>query len=317
MKKKILCLAFLALLLLIISFSQAQNLVANCSFEQYDTCPDNQGQIERATGWFKTYGAADYYNSCSTGAWTVPPPVHPQLAATGNAFVGLNLFGEQVGGVEVIHTVLSSPLTAGITYYVSFKVNLCINPAAFMNEAIDKIGARFTTGTPPFIDNIAQVYTNTVITDTTNWTTISGSFVADSAFTHMYIGIFFDTAHVNSVILAPSGIDRAYYFIDDVCVSPNPSEICSGVGIEEASNESAFILYPNPARGELRIKNAGLRIEKVEINNAFSTNVLPFSRERRGLGEELINVSSFPPGIYFITLTDEKKNRITKRFVKM
>src|SRR4026207_802838 len=128
MKRNKLLLAIMAMSMA--SFTSAQNLVTNCSFEQHDTCPDNEAQIQRSMGWLKTYGDADYYNACSSSAWTVPPQINYQLAATGNAFAGAILFGEQVGGVEVIHTVLSSPLTIGLTYYVSFKVNLCYNPAA-------------------------------------------------------------------------------------------------------------------------------------------------------------------------------------------
>ena len=321
MKKNYLFLTTL-FLLLFNAFASAQNLVSNCSFEQFDTCPDNEAQIQRSVGWFHTYGDADYYNVCSATPWTVPPQINYQLAATGSAFAGAVLFGENVGGVEVIHTVLTSPLAIGITYYVSFKVNLCYNPAAFMNEAIDKIGAKFTTGHAPFITNSAHVCSNTVISDTANWTTISGSFVADSAYTHLYLGIFFDTAHVNSIILAPSPIKRAYYFIDDVCVSDNASQTCSIVGVEEINGEKEFLLYPNPAKTELRIKNSELKIEEVKIYDTmgevvFSMTVPSFSFKRRSLEDEAINISSLPPGIYFVTVTDDKKNRISKRFVKM
>lgn len=306
-------------------FASAQNLVTNCSFEQHSLCPDNEDQIERSTGWFKTNGDADYYNSCSPNpSWSVPPQDNYQLAASGNAFAGASFFTKQMGSYEVIQTQLSSPLSVGVTYYVSFKVNLCLNFQLFMNQVINKIGAKFTTGSPPLINNSAQVYTNALVNDTANWTTISGSFIADSAYTHLFLGVFFDTSNVTSIIVSPPAlIYRAYYLIDDVCVSDNPAEVCSLVGIGETSSENSFSLFPNPAGEELKIKNAELKIEKVGITDllgkeVLNSTVLPFSSGRRGLGDEvIINVSSLLPGIYFLTVTDDKKNKTVKRFIKM
>ncbi len=301
------------------SFCVAQNLVTNCSFEQHDTCPDNEAQIQRATGWFKTYGDADYYNSCSSGPWSVPPQINYQLPSSGDAFAGAIFFSEQVGAVEIIQTQLSSPLAVGTTYYVSFRVSLCLNGTAFMNQAIDKIGAKFTTGPPPLINNSAQVYSSTVITDTANWTTVSGSFVADSAYTHLFLGVFFDTAHVTSLMLTPSLIDRAYYFIDDVCVSDNASETCALTGIEETSSEKDILFFPNPASGEFTIYpeySGRFTISNIVIYNVFGEKIFE-KRLTSGVRHPTINVSSFSPGIYFVTVTDEMKNRITKRLVKM
>jgi len=317
MKKKYPFPSIIVILLLQISFSGAQNLVSNCSFEQHDTCPDNAGQMQRATGWFNTYGNADYYNSCSSSDWTVPPHINYQLAATGNAFAGATLFSEQVGSIEMIHTILSAPLSIGTTYYVSFKVNLCLNASEFTNQAIDKIGAKFTTGGhAPLINNSAQVYTNTIVVDTANWTTISGSFVADSAYTRLYLGVFFDTAHVASVMVVPSLIDRAYYFIDDVCVSPNPADVCALVGIAEASAQNAFMLYPNPVAGELRIQNSELKIKNVEIVDVLGQRIYNSAFNIQH-SELTINVSSLSPGIYFVVITDEKNNRALKKLIKL
>jgi hypothetical protein len=60
-----------------------------------------------------------------------------------------------------------------------------------------------------------------------------------------------------------------------------------------------------------------VKIYTIVGENVLSTTVLPFSFRRRDLGDEVINVSALSPGIYFITITDEAKNVVTKKIVKM
>ena len=86
------------------------------------------------------------------------------------------------------------------------------------------------------------------------------------------------------------------------------------VGIESSNEPSPINIYPNPVTGKLRINNTELRIEKIEIYNAQSNMV--YTSEMRNSDFE-INISDLPQGLYFLTITDENKNRITKRFVKM
>ena len=294
----------------------AQNLISNCSFEAYDTCPDNETQIQRSIGWFKTTADADYFNSCSINPWSdVPPSLNYQLAATGDAFAGAILYIQGNNLREIIHTQLSSPLVIGIQYYVSFKVNLCLNGAAQMNLAIDKIGAKLTTGGVPAINNTAHVYSNTVIIDTMNWTTISGSFIADSAYTTLYLGVFFDTLNVTTQQLAPTVMfDRAYYFIDDVSVSSNALTTCTPVGIEEPIGVNGFSLFPNPVSSELNFSFPETGNYFLTIKNTLGETILVKSVREK---EFSVDVKDFPAGIYFVAVTDEKRNVVMKKFLKM
>jgi hypothetical protein len=85
------------------------------------------------------------------------------------------------------------------------------------------------------------------------------------------------------------------------------------VGIDEVSEkQTAVSLFPNPAANELRIKNAEIRIESVEIYNVLGEKVFSQTTNAR---EEKINVSSLPPGIYFVKVKSEKEERVAK-FVK-
>jgi hypothetical protein len=308
--------AMILLSLLPVSFATAQNLIANCSFEQYDTCPDNETQIQRAIGWFKTTYDADYYNSCSPDSnWSVPPSFQYQLAASGNAMAGALFYIRGYSTGEIIHTQLSAPLTVGITYYVSFKVNLCLTNAPQSNLAIDKLGAKFTTSGMPAINNMAHVYSNSVITDTMNWTTISGSFVADSAYTTLYLGVFFDTSNVIWQQLAPTVMsDRAYYFIDDVCVSTNPNDICLPVGISEIEFGRGINIFPNPASSRLNFFFPEAGNYFLTIKNTLGETILVSAIREQTFS---VDIKDFPAGGYFVTVTDEKKNRMVKKFVKM
>jgi len=103
----------------------------------------------------------------------------------------------------------------------SLKVSLAGFPCA-----INKIGVLFTnvfygdtTVIPaPVMNNFAHVYTSVIITNTTSWTAISGSFVSNSAYQYILVGNFFDDANTDTTILSGS-VCASYYFIDDICVS--------------------------------------------------------------------------------------------------
>lgn len=62
----------LVLILSVCWFTNAQNLVPNPSFEEFDDCPFLPGQIEEATGWFDIIGGCDYFHTCGSNGYGVP-----------------------------------------------------------------------------------------------------------------------------------------------------------------------------------------------------------------------------------------------------
>jgi len=87
------------------------------------------------------------------------------------------------------------------------------------------------------------------------------------------------------------------------------------VGISEYANlNSQISVYPNPASSELRIENAELGIESVEIYDVVGEKIL-----HRSLHENkvVLDVRILPSGIYFVLLIDENGSKVTKKFVKM
>jgi hypothetical protein len=234
----------------------AQNLVPNPSFEIYDTCPNLQNQIQYATGWSNFWdpshnSSPDYFNACSTSYWTSVPHHFGdyQLAASGNAYAGIYTFESIVPNTsEYIGAQLLSPLIIGNKYYLSFKVNLALDINHSLNQATNNIGMLFSTvqhnyNNPTRITNFAHLNSTSVITDTMNWTTISGSFIADSAYQYVIIGKFFDDAQTIIVQMQDTLVDRsAYYYIDEVYVSTDSIPD----GITEQDLQDKINVYPNP-----------------------------------------------------------------------
>src|ERR1035437_8691548 len=208
----------------------AQNLVPNGSFEQYDTCMMSTGTIFRAIGWENVVADAEYFNSCaniSEPTFGIPQNVFGyQMAEDGDAYVSLVLYsyGNPNAWSEIIGRQLSQPLVAGQKYYCSFYVSFIDSLGC---TAINKIGMKFSTVNhgcpwcivsppdPSLITNTAAIYTNTIITDKINWTQISGWYIADSAYDYVMLGRFFDYAHTDTIV-GSSG--SCCYYFDNVYV---------------------------------------------------------------------------------------------------
>ena len=253
------------------SFCFAQNLVPNCSFEDTVACPNIGGQIFDAVGW-SSYGASpDYYNPCSpTGLFSVPSNSYGyQNAATGKAYCGIVPWVKggndtlYAGTREFIGRALSSPLVIGQKYYVAFKANFTMPDSINNSEigyATNKLGARFSTvpyngSNPEPINNIAHVYSDSIITDSISWTTISGWFVADSTYGYIAIGNFFKNDNTDSVIINSTWY-ASYYYIDDICVSLDSTKCsCDSTnGIDTYNQDNSVFVFPNPAKDKIYLQ---------------------------------------------------------------
>jgi gliding motility-associated-like protein len=242
----------LLLSLLPINNILAQNLVPNWSFEQYSHCPTTYTQIGYAIGWHPSYVdnccgyQVEYLNACGSPGFQVPSSVWGyKYASTGVAYMAQASMAPtvKVNYRENIYTKLTSPLVPGRRYYVSMRA--C--HATFCQVATNNDGVRFSTDTTFAVDNIAAVHSTNVISDTATWTTISGCYVADSAYTYVGVGNFFDDAHTTTTTSCPS-CSNPYpgYFVDDISVIPmtigGNTVICSGdTTILTASGGSSYL----------------------------------------------------------------------------
>lgn len=302
------------LLLLMIatsSFINGQNLVPNAGFETYDTCPSSTGQLSYTGNWVFCGASTDYYNACSPpGSMSVPSNIYGyQNAADGNAYIGMIAYaygeGQPYSIREPAGTFLSSALTIGVKYFLSFKVIMTLNDFE-SGGACDKMGAKLSTiaysaSNPAPVDNIANVYTDSIISDTLNWFNVCGSFIADSNYTFISIGNFFDSSnshyfHYNS--LDSFYLYSAYYFIDDIRLSTDSSFVYNS--INESNKSSEFSIFPNPNNGIFQIVLPNTSDRKYFVLNSLGR--LLYSNETND-SVVRFDLNFLEAGIYYLVIT--------------
>lgn len=307
------------------------NLVPNPSFEDTVSCPIN-GFITNCSGWQPYSSSPDYFNSCvpSWYVYSVPDNLHGyQLPASGQAYSGIYTYveGETDYSLnrEILGNNLISPLSIGQKYYVSLKVSLGTNMQNTGHSlANNKIGVLFSTlpysntnaTTIPPIENFAHIYTDSIITDSIGWTTIFGSFTSDSVYNYISVGNFFkievtDTIHViNNNPFTPN----AYYYVDDICVSTD-SLFCANyvyTGIKEENMVNEINIYPNPSNGSVKVKMQGLSTSSIKVFNSLGQQV--FFQDL--IIKESLDLSNLVNGIYYIVITNGKKQYSTKLLIQ-
>ncbi|MGQ0829239.1 MAG: T9SS type A sorting domain-containing protein [Bacteroidota bacterium] len=282
----------------------AQNLVSNPSFEIYTSCPTGINQINLATPWVDpTSSQAECFNECSPVGSNVNVPFNTsggyQYAKNGKGYAGINTYVKSFPIRIYIQSVLIDTLIAGETYCVSFYVN-CLN---IVNYAIDAIGAyisktAITCGSGGCLLNFTPQVSNpvgNVITDTANWTEISGYFIATGGEKYITIGNFKNDANTDTVrINNISGRDESYYYIDSVTLM-----LCSdtAISVNELSDENFKInLYPNPSNGNVLLKYT---IKQNGILNIYDvTGKQIEEHELSANGNELKLTNNLNSGIY-------------------
>jgi gliding motility-associated-like protein len=224
----------IASLFLISFIGNAQNLVSNPGFEQYTTCPYYVSQVNFCDGWEQpTHGTSDYFNACLGVPFSVSVPDNQfgvQQPSGGNGYAGLYAFYSTTpfttapdGDHEYITSQLLHPLQPGKTYYAEFKISL----SEASKYAVSELGILFSMTKPVRNDEFAIQYTPQVtnipsapLNNKSDWTTISGCFVADSAYEFITIGNF--RTGINTVFThvgsQTSNLHYSYYYIDDILV---------------------------------------------------------------------------------------------------
>ncbi len=297
--------------LLLSSICLGQNLVFNPSFEDYNNCPDQWGDIIESNGWNGPLEGVELFHSCSQD-FNVPSNwLDFQYAYDGLAYAGLVVYENQIDSLdyrEFIFGNLTQSLTIGTKYYVSFQVNLAISgPANYNCCASNKIGIRFSNNpTSKQINNISHVYTDVVIMDSINWVSIRGSFIADSAYSYLSIGNFWEDSFVSSDTINNQGY-LSYYFVDNVCVSTDSTTCFSTLGINENSNSPDFEMFPNPTSNFVEFKFHDFGEYFVKISD-FTGKIV----EEKVLTKELntINLEHLLNGLYIVVVNYQVFKRL-------
>jgi len=304
----------LSLFLFFVIHIESQNLVPNPGFEDTVSCPVSYGNVVDSKHWDQCGpSTADFFHTCvsSTKSLGVPRNVLGyQQPLTGKAYAGLYTYESGWTNYrEFVGTQLAVPLITGQTYFIRFFVSRAENTGYSTGDVVstNKIGARFMTkpciNMAYFIpDNFAHIFSNKIITDTTNWTAVSGNFTADSAYRYIYIGNFFDA---DSTKLFPNtnlpSYYISYYYVDEVCVSLNPNYCNNLTNLSEIYPGNSIEIYPNPTHGTIRITSANSEtISFISVKNIHGKEIEYF--DSINAPEFFLNLSSSAEGLYFLAV---------------
>lgn len=301
------------------SYSQ-NNMIFNPSFEQFDTCPNTLDQVHFASGWSSYKQSPDYYNSCSGISSIVSVPLNVagfQYAHSGTGYIGLQTFFTPVTR-EIIGSELLSPTIIGQQYYISIYICCAFDTSQQGGQiacASNKIGVKFSTlsysiNNPAPINNFAHLFLDSVLIDTTNWFQLTGSFIADSVYNYIMVGNFFDDFNTDTIQFFPNYF-RAYYLIDDICVSDYPECILtSQIGDLPFSNP---VFYDQRSE-KLIIDLSGESQSTFIIYNIYGKSIYEALYSERERNIE-IDMSDFKNEIYIAYLTTKQNTFILKFIV--
>ena len=282
-------LSILTVLILCV-FTNAQNLVPNPSFEDFEDCPFLAGQISEAYGWYNALGSCDYYHECGNNGFGIPiNKGGGGQARTGMAYGQLATWSRLIeNGREYVGIELIEQLQTNVDYRIDFYISLQDS----LNHAVRNIGAHFSglphqPGLSAFLALTPQVqYEDTAFLDEKlGWMRVSGTFTASGGERYLAIGNFDNDSNTDtisvpsggSLVNHPEGFwDVAGYFIDDVSVIPDSIYLDAG-SVEMEERE--LTLYPNPNTGEFSIE-LSLEDDETAVIHVWSSS-----------GQEVYNAS--------------------------
>ncbi len=295
------------------------NLVPNPSFEDYTQCPNSAGDINFANNWIAIADSPDYFNLCSMNGFGVPDNfLGSQLASNGIAYAGFIACGPLSGinAREYLGITLTQSLTIGQKYFVSFKVVLS-DPRGQHNCACNNLGIRFTTFSvfqvspaTLYMNNSPQIFSSAIIDDSLNWTVINGSFIADSSYTNLIVGNFFDDMHTDTLHCPTGG---AYYFVDEICVSTD-STFCSFSSNIQIIDNPDVEIHSNLDNSNLTFYTKNNFVAKLFLYNSVGILITEITNDKSEQSLEM-STAKISNGVYYAAILLTNNIRITKRII--
>lgn len=307
-------------LLLLISalmsmIASAQNLVPNPSFEDYTECPNYTGQINQASPWFMPLNtgnaSSDLFNECNPAYVNVPATVCGyQNSHSGAGYAGIFTHGA-LNAREYLEVQLTTPLIAGHSYQVEMYVNAadesgvgCDAIGIYISmDSVSGDGTNLPLMVTPQISNPA----GDIISDTVQWTLVSGTYTATGGESYLTIGNFLDDVTTQTEEYDPNGWGRGYYFVDDVSVTDMETS-----SIDDQHKHDGIYFYPNPAIDKLYIETNtadNIHLELFDMNGFLVFNVNVNNKSS-------IDVTTLENGIYTLVMNTNSRT-IQKKIVIM
>jgi len=216
---------------------------------------------------------------------------------------------------EYIQVPLIEHLETGQTY----SVKMYIKNKTQHSLAVDNIGALFTTerlsiydvypaygtsATNPdyaqMVEHYAQVKCDSIFTAQEEYGIIEGTFIADSAYAYMSIGVFTPDEKVSYTFLNPNDINQATLIIDDISVE------AVNVGLEDLAIPKWNVFFENDNLNISPQQTAsGLVLYDITGREVFkTTQELPVG------GQSIITLPKLPKGIYIYTILNNNEETV-------
>jgi len=158
---------------------------------------------------------------------------------------------------------------------------------------------------PAFVGNHSQFKTDSIIADTLNWVLVDGSFIADSNYTYLSVGNFYDDMLTDTINIIPSPSTYSYYFIDSISVVEDPT-----LSIFGAQNHD-FIIYPNPFSESIRLHSRDNKIETFHVID-MSGQTIKIITDIISESAIYLNFESMSKGIYILIINNSSYHKIIK-----
>jgi type IX secretion system substrate protein len=297
------------------------NLVPNPSFEYTIQCPNfPQPIINNAVDWISWRGSVDLFNPCANTTspdWGVPQNIGGyQNAHTGSGYAGvITWLNVGPGGFpyrEFLGNKLTTPLVVGTKYYFSFFISNADSLSGYSSS--NNFGILFSTqpyhysaGHEAPINNFTHYHNDSIIRDKVNWTKMSGSFIADSAYGFIGLGNFYDDINTDiDTTITPVRNYTAYYYVDDVVVSTDSLYSATWTSVSEVHTDLNINIYPNPVDNWLVIENTHNVTEAVVYDMLGKEIIYALLND----GINKMDFSSIKNGIYFLVLDNKHSGKI-------
>lgn len=309
----------------LVNIVDAQNLVANGSFEEYSYCPEHWSQFaENVADWSVCANSPDYLNACrDMPDFGVPLNLFGnQLPSAGEAYVGLCTYKVNAPNFrEIICAPLSTPLTVGVPVNLSMKVacgGFGTSSSMSAKWTCRGIGMRFSTHPVDWpqatYPNAAALYLDEVLMDTVNWIHLSGEILPDSAYAYLSIGNFFEDSQSTPVVLDPmSTAEVAYAFVDEVCVTLQTAQCETGNSIRPYETLPEWSVV-TPFTDRLNVTfnkpvHQTLHLALYDLNGRMITTLVVSKGSERVQWE----TGSIAEGTYLLSILDRSGSNRPKR----